>query len=60
MDFEKLFSNLTEDQMEKAKECKTPEEFLELAGAEGIDLTDEQMEALSGGAEFTPVPDRLR
>ncbi len=60
MDFEKLFSNLTEDQMEKAKECKTPEEFLELAGSEGIELTDEQMEALSGGGEFTPVPDRPR
>ena len=60
MDFKKLFSNLTEDQMEKAKECKTPEEFLELAGAEGIDLTDEQMEALSGGAYFTCPPDRPR
>ena len=60
MDFEKLFSNLTEDQMEKAKECKTPEEFLELAGAEGIDLTDAQMEALSGGAYFTCAPDRPR
>lgn len=59
MDFEKLFSNLTEDQMEKAKECKTPEEFLELAGAEGIDLTDEQMEALSGGGFISALPNRL-
>ncbi len=54
MDFEALFSNFTEEQMAKAKACKTPKELIELAGSEGIDLTDEQMEALSGGGEFTP------
>ena len=52
MDFEALFSNFTEEQMAKAKACKTPKELLELAGSEGINLTDEQMEALSGGAWF--------
>lgn len=51
MDTEKLFGNLTEEQKTKAKQCRTPEEFLKLAGAEGIDLTDEQMDALSGGWE---------
>ncbi len=51
MDTEKLFGNLTEEQKAKAKQCKSPEEFLKLAGAEGIDLTDEQMDALSGGWE---------
>ena len=60
MNIENMFSNLTEEQMEKAKACKTPQEFLELAGAEGIELTDEQMEALSGGAFFSARPDLLR
>ena len=49
MDISKLVGNLTEDQIAKAKQCKTPEEFLMMAGAEGIDLTDEQMDAFSGG-----------
>ena len=61
MDIEKVFSNFTEEQMAKAKACKTPTELLELAGSEGINLTDEQMEALSGGAGSTEykVSDRL-
>ena len=49
MDISKLVGNLTEDQIAKAKQCKTPEEFLMMVGEEGIDLTDEQMDALSGG-----------
>ena len=49
MEIEKFLGNLTEEQITMAKQCKSPEEFLRLAGAEGIDLTDEQMDALSGG-----------
>lgn len=52
MAVDKLFGNLTSEQREKAKLCKSPEEFLKLAGAEGIDLTDEQMEAISGGGDW--------
>ena len=35
--------------IEKAKACETPEQLFELAKKEGIDLTDEQMEAIAGG-----------
>ena len=49
MDISKLVGNLTEDQIAKAKQCRTPEEFLAMVGAEGIVLTDEQMDAISGG-----------
>ena len=52
MAVDKLFGNLTSEQREKAKQCKSPEEFLKLTGAEGIDLTDEQMEAISGGGDW--------
>ena len=49
MDLDKYFGNLTDELKTKAKQCKNPEELLKLAGAEGIDLTDEQMDAISGG-----------
>ena len=32
---------LTSEQIEKAKSCKSPEEILELAKQEGVELTDE-------------------
>lgn len=44
-----LLKGLTEEQIEKAKACKNQEELLEFAKAEGIQLTDEQLEAVSGG-----------
>ena len=43
------FNDLTPEQMEKAKACKTPEELFALAKEEGVELTDEQIEAISGG-----------
>jgi hypothetical protein len=44
--------NLTPEQQEKAKACKTPEEFLEMIREEGIELTDEQLESISGGVSW--------
>ena len=43
------FEDLTPEQQEKAKACKTPEELVALAKEEGVELTDEQIEAMSGG-----------
>lgn len=43
------FSKLTEEQMTKARECKTPEEILVLARQEGYELSDEELEGVSGG-----------
>ena len=43
------FENLTEEQKKKAQACKTPEEMLALAREEGYELSDEQLEAVSGG-----------
>ena len=34
---------------EKARECKTPNEMLALAKKEGYKLSDEEMQAVSGG-----------
>ena len=46
---EELLKGLTEEQMAKLKECKNQEEILKLAKEEGIELTDEQLEAVTGG-----------
>ena len=61
---EELLKGLTEEQIAKVKACKTTEEMLATAKQEGIELTDEQLEAISGGActdTLTPVKyDRQR
>ena len=46
---EELLKGLTDEQIAKVKGCKTQEEMLALAKEEGIELTDEQLEAVSGG-----------
>ena len=53
-----LLKGLSEEQIAKAKGCKSQEELLALAKAEGIKLTDEQLEAVSGGGFCsTDAPD---
>ena len=47
---EELLKGLSEEQIAKIKACKSQEEMLELAKQEGIELTDEQLEAVSGGS----------
>ena len=44
-----LLKGLTEEQIAKVKACKNQEELLKLAKEEGIELSDEQLEAVSGG-----------
>ena len=46
------FNDLTEEQKAKALACKSSEELIALAEAEGEELTEEQLSALSGG--WTP------
>ena len=43
---------LTDEQMEKARECTNSDELVELAKSEGIELSDEQLDAISGGAWY--------
>ena len=44
-----LLKGLTEEQIAKARKCKNQEELLALAKTEGVVLSDEQLEAVSGG-----------
>ena len=50
---EELFKSLSKEQMAKLKGCNNVEELLALAKQEGIELTDEQLEAVSGGCGTT-------
>lgn len=47
---EELLKGLTEEQIAKIKACKNQEEILKIAKEEGIELSDEQLEAVSGGS----------
>ena len=47
------FKDISPELREKAKACKTPEELLALAKKEGYKLSDEEMEAVSGGKSWS-------
>lgn len=47
---QELLEGLSEEQIAKVKACNNAEEILALAKAEGLELTQEQLEAASGGA----------
>ena len=55
---EDLFKGISEELINKAKACKSAEEILALAKEEGIELTEEQLAAVSGGycLEAAPGP----
>ena len=41
--------NINPELLEKAKACKSADELLELAKAEGVELSEEQLDAINGG-----------
>ena len=45
-----LLKGLTVEQIEKVKSCNSAEELLQLAKDEGVELSDEQLSAVKGGA----------
>lgn len=49
MSKEELLKGLTKEQIDKVEKCNSQDELLKLAKDEGIELTDEQLQAVSGG-----------
>lgn len=47
------FEDLTPELQEKVKACKTPQELLALAAAEGYELSDDELAAVSGGLDWS-------
>ena len=46
---QELLKGLTEEQIAKVKACKNQEEIMAMAKQEGVQLTEEQLEAVNGG-----------
>ena len=57
---EELLKGLTSEQIERVKSCKNSEQLLAVDKEEGIELTNEQLEAISGGVTCgsTNPPDK--
>ena len=49
------YENLSPEQQEKAKSCKTAEDVLKLAKEAGYELSDDELESISGGGWDCPV-----
>ena len=47
-----IWESLTDEQKEKAKTCKSWDELTALAGKEGIELSDEVLDAIAGGSSL--------
>jgi len=45
-----LLKGLTEDQIKKVKDCGDINDLVQLAKDEGVELNDEQLSAINGGA----------
>ena len=52
MSLEDRFDELPEELKEKAKACKSADELMALAQANMIVLSDEEIEAISGGGSW--------
>ena len=52
--------NLSPELLEKAEACNTAEELFALAKDEGIELSDEDIAAISGGARLPRVGKKNR
>lgn len=46
------FDELSPELQKKVMACSTPEDLLALAKEEGYELTDEELEAVSGGLDY--------
>ena len=55
-----LCKGLTDEQIAKVKSCKNHEELLMLAKEEGVELTDEQLLAVSGGGVCSSTDNKKR
>ena len=55
-----LLKGLSEEQIAKVKACKSQDELLKLAKEEGIQLTDEQLEAVNGGGCTSEPPSDVK
>ena len=46
------YNDPTDEQKERVMACKTADELIALAKAEGVELSDEQLNSIAGGDSF--------
>lgn len=46
-------SRFTQEQIERARACKSPEELQLLITSEGVQLTDDELDMVAGGASYS-------
>ncbi len=51
------FDDLSPELQEKAKACKTPEDIIKLAKEEGYELSEDELESISGGPSWDCISD---
>ena len=47
--YKEMYEGLSDEMKKKVTECKTADDLMNLAKSEGIEFTDEQLDAISGG-----------
>lgn len=52
-------NNLTNEQVERLKSCKSGQDFMNFLADEGVELNDEQLECVTGGLAGLPIEDFL-
>ena len=57
--YQEMYDKLSDEMKAKVANCKTGEELVALAEKEGIELTDEQLDAISGGYHWVCDCDSL-
>ena len=55
--YKEMYEGLSDDLKTKVANCKTGAELVSLAEREGIELTDEQLDAISGGSIWSDMKD---
>ena len=60
MAMQELFNNLTDEQKEKFKACNTQEDLMKALDEESIELSPDQLEAVSGGSFWDDIGDGVR
>ena len=55
--YQEMYDSLSDEMKAKVANCKTADELMEFAKSEGIELTDEQLDAISGGDSFWSCDD---
>ena len=51
--YKDLYDGLSDEMKKKVANCKTADDLITLAKTEGIELTDEQLDAISGGFDWS-------